>query len=526
MEYKSKYTGAEIDAILGKAEEQKPLDKGRIESVLTGNVVTHSHDTIFEKPECDVLNIETLEADIITLVGDGSTFPLLGEGTESNPYVIDSALKWLFFQVEVLNYTSNDSKRYFSLVVNCDLGGLEIPISTSPVSANSKIQYSVNGNGHFIRNFTLIGKNTLVAPFPILGVYDSNNSIGITSPHEKIDADIRNIGFKDAIYKLRCDSNLGTNYAAVAGIAGLVMNTTGKYMERSAIQSCYLDNIQLNVDNSYSNSGTGAQIVVSPLFGVDMIGNIKNCYAKRGKVYVNSVSRSKVEYSPFAYSLWAYDYYLFENIYTEVTIDANQEVTQIFPSIANVVFNNCFFSSNYISETIPQGVTSLPLDVIKTVELSTALGNQFDFDSSKNDGYPFLVGQEVENLIYDGYVRKSEIGNQSSNSSSDIFKIPASISGLTASSTSEQIANAIGGINGFHAIKDAIRNLKRLIFYLEESGLTQWMDIGVKACGTGEISEGVQGEMVLLGVSEGSVSTMYIISYNPSNGAFSIQIQK
>lgn len=511
MKYISKYTGEEIDTILGQAEKQEPLNKENVESILTGNVITHSHDTIKEKPVCDVLNIETLEADMQALVGDGSTFPLAGEGTEDNPYVIDSALKWVLFQIEVLNNTSNESKRFFSLIVNCDLAGLEIPVEASSVSADTKIQYSINGNGHFIRNFTLTGKNTLVAPFPFLGLYDTNNSVGITSPHEKIDADIKNIGFKDAIYKLRCDSNLGTTYAAVAGIAGVVINTTGGKPERCAIQNCYSDNIQLSVDNSYSNSGTGALISISPLFGVNMIGNIRNSYAKRMKVSVNCVSNSKVEYFPFARSLWAYDYFLFENIYTEAIIEANQGVIQEFTDIANIVHNNCFFCSNYISSFIPEGVTAITLDAIKTIELSTVLGKQFGFDRNKNDGYPFLVGQEIENLIYDGYVRKSELGNQSGNSSDDVFKIPASISELTASSTSEQIANAIGGINGFHAIQDAIRRLKRIIFYMEADGMIQWVDIGMKACGTGEISEGVQGEIVLLGASEGSVSTTYII---------------
>ena len=526
MKYISKYTGEEIDTILGQAEKQEPLNKENVESILTGNVITHSHDTILEKPVCDVLNIATLEADMQALVGDGSTFPLAGEGTESNPYVIDSALKWVLFQAEVLNNTSSESKRFFSLIVNCDLAGLEIPVEASSVSADTKIQYSINGNGHFIRNFTLTGKNTLVAPFPILGSYDANNPTGITSPHEKIDADIRNIGFKDAIYKLRCDSELGTTYAAVAGIAGLVMNTTGHYPGRCPIENCYLDNIQLNVDNSYSNSETGALIVVSSLFGVNMIGNIKDCYAKGIKVRVNSVSNSKIGYCPFADSLWAFDYFLFENLYTEATIEANQEVIQTFPSIANVIFNNCFFCSNYISSTIPEGVTAITLDAIKTIELSTVLGKQFGFDRNKNDGYPFLVGQEIENLIYDGYVRKSELGNQSGNSSDDVFKIPASISELTSSSTSEQIANAIGGINGFHAIQDAIRTLKRIIFYMEADGMIQWGDVGIKASGTGEISEGVQGEIVLLGASEGSVSTTYIIIYNPSNRTFSIQVQR
>lgn len=256
-----------------------------------------------------------------------------------------------------------------------------------------------------------------------------------------------------------------------------------------------------------------------------MIGNIKNCYAKGIKVHVNSVSNSKIGYCPFADSLWAFDYFLFENLYTEATIEANQGVEQTFPSIANVIFNNCFFSSNYVSSAIPEGVTSLTLDMIKTIELSTALGNQFKFDKSKNNGYPFLVGQEIENLIYDGYVRKSEISNQLGSPSGDIFKVPASISNLTTASTSEQIANAIGGIEGFNAIKDAIRNFKRLIFYMEENGGIQWVDIGIKACGTGEIGEGVQAEVVVLGLFDGSASTTYIITYNPSTNSFSIQIQ-
>lgn len=464
----SKYTGEDIEKLL---DTVKNLSKEDLEKILTGNVLSHAHDTEISDPECDILNVATLEEDIQNLMGDGSSGPLSGSGTKNDPYIIDSALKWVVFQSEVMSFTSNEIKQHFKLTVNCDLSGLEMPVSTSTVPGNTKIQYSLDGYGHFIRNFILTGENAVVAPFPVLGRYDLDNPINMNGPYEKVDAQVKGIGFKDAIYKLRCDGGLGNGAAMIAGIGGLVMNTTGVVPEVSAIQNCYMDNVQLNVENSYRHSGTGAQITIASLCGLNIAANIKDCYAKNLKVNVSNVDSAPIVYSPFGTVLWTFDHYFFENVYTETTIKSNQGVTQeILLNVEKVIFNNCFYCSNYVSATIPIGVEPIGLTSVKSLDIANRLGEQFAWDRTKNDSYPYLLGQSVREVIYDGYVRGDElktelekIAGSSSGGSSGALEFPFELIMLENSSTSDEIFAAAGGTDKLYQLTKAAQDSKNCV---------------------------------------------------------------
>lgn len=467
----SKYSGAEVEQLLDKIRN---LSKEDLAEILIGNVTSHTHDTEIVEPECDILSVATLEEDMQNLVGDGTIFPLSGEGTESNPFIIDSALKWVLFHLQlVLSMSSIETKGYFRLTVNCDLGGLEIPISLS--SGTPKIQYSLDGGSHFIRNFTLSGENTTVAPFPILGQHLSDSNSSLTVPYEIVDAEVRNIGFKDAIYKLVCDGRLGSTDATIAGIGGILINTTGSVPARSAIQNCYLDNVQLIVSNSYRYAGSKCQILVSPFCGANLMSNMKDCYAKEIKVNVDNVDSAPIGYLPFGSVIWTSDYYYFENLYTEVTLKSNQGLTQeTFPTDEKVIFNNCFFCSNYTSSSIPIGVEAVSLVSLKTLAMATQLGEQFVWDRAKNDSYPYLAGQPVIEVLFDGYIRKNDmqialeklmnsISGGSGNSS--MLEIPFEFTELSESSSSEEILAVVGGVDKFYQLVQAAQNARCCFFY-------------------------------------------------------------
>ncbi len=467
----SKYNGSEVEQLLDKI---RTLSKEDLEHLLTGNVTTHAHDTEIVEPECDILSVATLEEDMQNLVGDGTTFPLSGEGTEANPFIIDSALKWVLFHLQlVLSMSSIETKGYFRLTVNCDLGGLEIPISLS--TGTPKIQYSLDGGNHFIRNFTLSGENTNVVPFPILGQHLSNSGSSLTVPYEIVDAEVRNIGFKDAIYKLVCDGRLGSTDAAIAGIGGILINTTGSAPVRSAIQNCYVDNVQLTVTNSYRYAGSKCQILISPFCGANLMSNIKDCYAKEIKVNVDNVDSAPIGYLPFGSVIWTSDYYYFENLYSEATLKSNQGLTQeTFSTDEKVIFNNCFYSSNYTSSSIPIGVEAVSLVSLKTLAMATQLGEQFAWDRAKNDSYPYLVGQPVVEVLFDGYIRGNDlqialeklaasIGSGSGNSS--ILEIPFEFAELSESSSSEEILAVVGGVDKFYQLVQAAQNARCCFFY-------------------------------------------------------------
>lgn len=469
----SKYNGSEVEQLLDKI---RTLSKEDLEHLLTGNVTTHAHDTEIVEPECDILSVATLEEDMQNLVGDGTTFPLSGEGTEANPFIIDSALKWVLFHLQlVLSMSSIETKGYFRLTVNCDLGGLEIPISLS--TGTPKIQYSLDGGSHFIRNFTLSGENTIVAPFPILGQHLSDSSSSLTVPYEIVDAEVRNIGFKDAIYKLECDGRLGSTDASIAGIGGILINTTGSAPARSAIQNCYVDNVQLTVTNSYRYAGSKCQILISPFCGANLMSNIKDCYAKEIKVNVDNVDSAPIGYLPFGSVIWTSDYYYFENLYSEATLKSNQGLTQeTFSTDEKVIFNNCFYNSNYTSSSIPIGVEAVSLVSLKTLAMATQLGEQFAWDRAKNDSYPYLVGQPVREVMFDGYVRGDElkaelekIGSAGGNgTSSGVVEFPFELFELSASASSDEILAAAGGIEKFYQLAKAAQNSKNCVCYMKQ----------------------------------------------------------
>lgn len=523
----SKYTGAQVEELLGKI---KNLSKEDLEEMLTGNVTSHSHDTEIGEPECDLLSIATLEEDIKNLVGDGSVSPLDGDGTEVNPYILDSALKWILFQAMILAMNSSETKIYYKLTVNCDLAGMEIPVSTSSVAEKTKIQYSLDGDGHFIRNFILTGENAIVAPFPVLGNFKNKDVTHLTSPYEKVDADIRNIGFKDAIYQLKCDNRLAEGSASVAGICGTALDTTGAAPGRNAIQNCYLDSVLLNVVNSYSYAGPVSRIWISPLCGANLMSRIKDCYAKKVRVNVENVDSSIIVYTPFSSVLWLSDYHFFENIYTEVQIESNLGVTQdAFPTDARIIFVNCLYNSNYTSSFIPAGVEAVSSDLIRTSGTATNLGAQFAWDKAKNDGYPYLVNQSGMTPIYDGYVRKSEIDKLLSGSSTEtppvagVYKLPFELAQLTPESTSDEIRTVIGGLDAFHNAIQAIKNFSRIVIAAAMGSEFICCEAITKAT-VAEIQEdGTEMEGFMILMINGGGMDGFIVSYLKGTDAFVYQ---
>lgn len=518
MKYESKYTGEEIDAILGIAEAQKPLSKENVERVLNGNVISHSHDTILEKPLCDILNAETIEADVEQLIGaDGTKNPFSGSGTQEDPYIIDSSLKWLLFHLSALNNDLNDPERkYYKLTVNCDLAGFQIPYPNN-VDNTKEAHYSLDGTGHFISNFSLESMDTSISMFPYVGYYQGGENFDV--PH--VTVSVKNIGVKNASFTSTITKAFNGRMS-LSGIAGAVISTDETH---ECLSNCYIDNVTFTLISNYNIT-----VIVTPFVSIVVgVGKANNLYARNCHLRLNGGQQSDVSVVFTTLYLGSPQSPILLNAYADLEISGTYFPTDVSGAVSSELegaYKNIFCHCNMPIRYTNSDVHCVDRNTLKTERVSTALGESFNFNPNVNDGYPYLAGQEVETRVYDGYVKKSEMESLFNQSSNDIFIVPASIGNLTSASTSEQIAVAIGGTNGFNAIKNAIRTLKRLIFYLEENGVVQWQDIGMKACGTGDIGEGVQGEVILLGLSDGSAtSTTYIITYNPSNDTFSIQKQ-
>lgn len=158
MSFKSKYSSSEVESLLDKVNGMgdTEITKEQVESVLTGNITTHRHDTTY--------NYNDFETD----VWDGTSISasLHGSGTKDDPYLIQSCADWLHLFVNGFSqynkWNANTNKEdvtefypVFKLNKNLDFGNKEIPDINLVGLINTFVgaYCEFNGNGAKILNF-------------------------------------------------------------------------------------------------------------------------------------------------------------------------------------------------------------------------------------------------------------------------------------------------------------------------------------------------------------------------------------
>lgn len=142
---------AEVATSSGSTQE---LTKEAIEAVFTGNVETHSHDTVYEYTEFE------------TDVWDGTSISetLSGSGTKEDPYLIQSCADLLHLRNDSSKYQINSASEvsgvtsfepYFKFTKSLDFNNLPITNPTSDSSSISGCFFDIDGQGATISNFNL-----------------------------------------------------------------------------------------------------------------------------------------------------------------------------------------------------------------------------------------------------------------------------------------------------------------------------------------------------------------------------------
>lgn len=145
----------EMDLQLAKLGngQQVQITKEAIESVLTGSITTHRHDTTYQE--------KTFETD----VWDGSSISssLQGSGTKDDPYLIQSCADWLHVYLKADQYAIYNDDNYtaatefkpvFKLMKNLDFGSKDIDVSSlEGIGSTIAPMCEFDGNHAKISNF-------------------------------------------------------------------------------------------------------------------------------------------------------------------------------------------------------------------------------------------------------------------------------------------------------------------------------------------------------------------------------------
>lgn len=144
----------ELDLQLAKSGngQSAQITKEQVESVLTGNITTHRHDTTYNYTEFE------------TDVWDGSSISssLQGSGTKEDPYLIQSCADWLYLRANSGKYNVNSIEGgtenksfapYFKINKNLDFGNKAIPELDTEGSTGSLLMCVFDGNKAKLSNF-------------------------------------------------------------------------------------------------------------------------------------------------------------------------------------------------------------------------------------------------------------------------------------------------------------------------------------------------------------------------------------
>lgn len=129
----------------------KVITKSKIESVFTGNIASHTHDTEYE--------IAQLETDTATTILSPS-LSLSGSGTKEDPYLIQSCSDYVLFlyQENMISFdekVSNSEPVYFKITKNLDFNNHAIQLASSTYKDYFYNSIYVDGNGSIISNLDL-----------------------------------------------------------------------------------------------------------------------------------------------------------------------------------------------------------------------------------------------------------------------------------------------------------------------------------------------------------------------------------
>lgn len=432
MSFKSKYSSSEVESLLDKVNGMgdTEITKEQVESVLTGNITTHRHDTTY--------NYNDFETD----VWDGTSISasLHGSGTKDDPYLIQSCADWLHLFVNGLSSYNTQKEAaaptefspVFKLNKNLDFGNKTIPdmnIGSNPEDIMG-VFCEFDGCGARISNFVSPVMENIatmsIGVFPFLHVSFVHDFV---IDNAQLDVTLTSGGDELSIFSPPSNSmyviSLNNIIRVKANISGSIgENKTNMVMSYLSTTSGLgmTPSLKTFIDNYLEENGS--------YLGVDIEVTDNTVKGSNGKLIVYNAVVDESE--PLIFS---------STPMTEIGIDSEATVFEGDYAICIAVSgpqpsalytnnegsNNIFFGLEEVSKFAgtPKSLTEMQ-SASFVDELNSHLPKPA-FKQDPNGGTPILIqGNQV--VDYDGYVKQSvfnttveEINNSISGNESNVI---------------------------------------------------------------------------------------------------------
>lgn len=453
---------AEVTASSGSTQE---LTKEAIEAVFTGNVETHSHDTVYEYTEFE------------TDVWDGTSISnsLSGSGTKEDPYLIQSCADLLHLRNDSSKYQINSASEvsgvtsfepYFKFTKSLDFNSLTINNPTSDSSSISGCFFDIDGQGATISNFNLNVPSDRTNPGII--------NMGLICYYHNINVDGLNVTFEVQDNEVNILGILGGLYD---GQYNIINNVT---INGSVTLSGSLSYSLNNINIVCLSSGYASLSQYQNLFNSLNIKSINGGFNLTINDNTTKSNGSKLEIVRAIMGHPNMNIIGYDNSYSNITnintggtlYDGNTAYCTMIGYYKNV--DNFYINSDKAHGFVCMNESEPPLFItsqtkttqeIQSDEFVNELNSLVNIFRKDPDGNAPVLTPLNKAISYDGYVKQNEfdeltnIVNTLTNK--DTYEIPYCLIDLSAK-TKEEVFNEIGGETGFNKIIQAVKDGKQL----------------------------------------------------------------
>lgn len=472
---------ARKDGAWEEVEAGDELSKDAIEQALTGNITTHRHDTTY--------NYTDFETD----VWDGTSIStsLQGSGTKDDPYLIQSCGDWLHLYVNGLaSYNTQSTSEaptgfspVFKLNKNLDFGNKTIPVPNlgDNIELSMGMCCEFDGSGAMISNFTPPSSYELIPGislglFPLLYLSFVHDFV---IDNAQYDVAITDGGGEIALFTfpgynmyilsannvIRAKATITGNISGDTASVDAYLSSNQATMLSPALKSQfdkykeehgYSFGISIDAtDNTVKDNGGKLAIVMTALTepGLELFTSTP--------LDEFSVSESGIT---------------FESDFVISIMIAGEPPAHFYTNSSgsnSIIIQDMESSAHYTFTGTPKSLTEM-----KSASFVEELNSHLPKPAFRQDpdgGTPILAGGNAT-IAYDGYVKKSEFESFKQNMPTStvkpndfIYELKSEVYSLTTESTSEEISSAIGGVDGFNEILQAIKDGKflRIKFTIE-----------------------------------------------------------
>lgn len=465
------------------------ITKESVEAVLTGNIESHTHDTVYAPAETDVWDGVTVSKS------------LLGTGTKEDPYQINSCADWVLLITSGNRYgqESTSSKKYISVTKNLNFNNKKIDRTNHLIQTiNGLNQYSdllmnasINGNNNTFSNINVLNGNII----PFIAVCDIKNfNINGVVEYDLNTID-ENATSGNDVFSNNCIELMNSNTL-------VPINPTLTFY--NFVSKINIDiTVNIRMERSLNNINTSNPILISPFtlfcnakdIDTSIIYNLKSNITYNFDNVMDDSELKIINSICYVYSSSVHE--PINITHKDIILDTTKNVNSLNfktidpkrPSVFNVGYlmdiNNMIESDIMNQSTIniesmysvldqdnPITDSAKNKSIVKSESelkdpsflntLNSASGE--DIWITGEDGFPTLNMQQKGVIQYDGYVKQSEFDKLKKNPAFNegVVYIPYNVLFDTSNITRDEASAILGGNEGLQKIIEGIKEGKKL----------------------------------------------------------------